>query len=354
MLPWFQDNAFPLYLAPMAGFTDVGFRELCKREGADVMVTEFVMANSLVDGRPEVWETLDFSPTQRPTGIQIFGSDPDKMAEAAQLVVERRQPDFLDLNFGCPSEKVTCQLAGASLLKDLQQLGRIASAVRRALPDFPVTAKIRIGWDSRSIVALDAGRILEDAGIEALAVHGRTRKQGYQGDADIETICRVAEALTIPVIANGSVEGLPRIHFLNTHSACRGAMIGRAALGYPWIFREIKSFLATGIVPNPPTNAERWDTLLDYAAELKKRPSGIRHGDSVRWMISKLLSLTKGMRHSKRIRDDLRQARNLAEVHATAARWRELIPEDAPDWIPRPSHETESRSTNVLEPVPAG
>lgn len=321
MLPWFQDDAFPLYLAPMAGFTDVGFRELCKRQGADVMVTEFVMANSLIDGRPEVWETLDFNPTQRPTGIQIFGSDPAKMAQAAQRVVEQRQPDFLDLNFGCPSEKVTCQLAGASLLKDLTQLGRIASAVRKALPDFPVTAKIRIGWDSRSIVALEVGKILQDAGMEALAVHGRTRKQGYQGDADIGTICTVAENLRIPVIANGSVEGWERIRFLRTQSACRGAMIGRAALGYPWIFREIHSWLATGEIPQPPSDEERWNTLLEYAAELKKRPSGIRHGESVRWMISKLLSLTKGMRHSKRIRDELRQAETLADVHTVAERW---------------------------------
>ncbi|MGF1530020.1 MAG: tRNA dihydrouridine synthase [Puniceicoccaceae bacterium] len=321
MLPWFDQGNFPLYLAPMAGFTDTGYREICKALGADVMVTEFVMANSLLEGRPEVWETLDFEDTQRPVGIQIFGSDPQRMAAAAQKVVEQRSPDFLDLNFGCPSEKVTCQMAGASLLKDLSKLGEIARAVRRALPNFPVTAKIRIGWDHRSIVAVEAGKVLQDAGMEALAVHGRTRRQGYQGDADIATVCQVADALTIPVIANGSVEGWDRIRFLHRESACAGAMIGRAALGYPWIFQELKQFIATGEVPPPPTSQQRWETLLAYAYQLKQRPTGQRHGDSIRWMISKLLSLTKGMRHSKRIREDLRQSTTLEDLVARVGRW---------------------------------
>ncbi|MFW6353070.1 MAG: tRNA dihydrouridine synthase [Verrucomicrobiota bacterium] len=184
MLPWFENGRFPLYLAPMAGFTDVVFRDLCKAYGADVMVTEFVMANKFLDprGAEQAWETVDFSPAQRPMGVQIFGSEPAKMGEAARRIVDRLAPDFIDLNYGCPAPKVVDNCAGSSLLLDLPRLAGVASAVVEAVgAEVPVTAKIRLGWDAERLVAVEACRRLEGVGIEAIAIHGRTKVQGYRG-----------------------------------------------------------------------------------------------------------------------------------------------------------------------------
>lgn len=311
MLPWFGESSFPLYLAPMAGFTDLGFRQLCKDRGADVLVTEFVMAEAVLRENPRTWETIDFSQTQRPMGVQIFGAEPGRMALAAQKVVDRLQPDFIDLNFGCPSEKVTCQMAGASVLKDLSLLARIAGAVRRALPRTPVTAKIRLGWDENSIVAEEAGHILEEEGMEALTIHGRTRTQGYQGDADMDRICQAASRLTIPVVANGSVEIPGRIEMLAHQSPCRGAMVGRAALGYPWIFRELKARIGGCQAPPFPSPEERWDILFAYANHLLQGPGGRRQGRQLGWMRSKLNALTRRVPGGKQLRLAISQSPDL-------------------------------------------
>ena len=308
-LAWLGEGRFPLYLAPMAGFTDIAFRHLCKENGADVMVSEFVMCEALLRGAPHVWETIEFTEFQRPMGVQIFGSEPDRMAEAAKRIEGRLKPDFVDLNFGCPSEKVTRAEAGCSLLKNLPLLGRIAGAVREALPRTPVTAKIRIGWDSESIVASDAGRILEEVGMEALAIHGRTRMQGYKGDADHRVIEQVASERAIPVIANGSVEDWERIHWLANETACSGAMIGRAALGNPWIFSRIKSFLATGEIPAHPSLQDRLEALRFYARELRNSPVGLSRGDSIAWMRPKLKSLLKNFPQSRQARAAIDQAK---------------------------------------------
>ncbi len=313
-LPWFGDGQFPLYLAPMAGFTDIAFRHLCKRFGADVMVSEFVMCEALLREAPHVWETIEFTEFQRPMGVQIFGSEPARMAEAARAIEARLRPDFLDLNFGCPSEKVTRAEAGCSLLRNLPRLGEIAREVRRALPGTPVTAKIRIGWDQESIVASAAARILEEEGIEALAIHGRTRIQGYKGDADMAVIEKVATERSIPVIANGSVEDWERIRHLATATACAGAMIGRAALGNPWIFGRIKSFLQTGVLPPPPPLEDRIEALRFYATELLHSPLGISRGHSITWMRPKLKSLLKDLPHSRKARVAIDQARTPNEL----------------------------------------
>ena len=199
MLPWFQDR-FPLYLAPMAGVTDKVFRGLCKEQGADVMVTEFVSAEGIFRKNARTMEYLDFAPAERPLGVQLFGADPEHLGEAARMVRDWVQPDFLDLNFGCPVNKVVARNGGSALLKDHALMERVARAVVQAAAPCPVTAKIRIGWSRNEVNALATARILEDSGIQALAVHGRTKEMGYSGEADWNVIDQVAGAIRIPVI----------------------------------------------------------------------------------------------------------------------------------------------------------
>src|SRR5271169_6099579 len=183
MLPWFN-NTHPLYLAPMAGVTDSVFRRLCKEQGADVLVTEFVSADGILHRNQRTREMLSFRAEERPVGVQLFGADPQRMAEAAKSVTDWVQPDFVDLNFGCPVNKVVCKNGGSALLKDCPTLASVAASVARAIAPLPATAKIRIGWDSDSVNAVRVAKVLEECGISALTVHGRTRAQGYSGAAD--------------------------------------------------------------------------------------------------------------------------------------------------------------------------
>src|SRR5881396_1978418 len=201
-LPWFR-NGFPLYLAPMAGVADKIFRQLCKEYGADVLTTEFVSAEGIFRRNERTREYLDFDEIERPIGVQLFGADAQHMGEAARQVVKWVQPDFIDLNFGCPANKVVSKNGGSALLKDCPTLASVATEVVRAIAPVPVTAKIRIGWDANSINATRVARLLVDAGIAAITVHGRTRAQGYAGAADWDTIGEVAAAVPIPVIGNG-------------------------------------------------------------------------------------------------------------------------------------------------------
>src|ERR1700719_3809143 len=199
-LPWF--SGFPLYLAPMAGGSDKIFRQFCKERGADVLVTEFVSAEGVFRRNQRTREYLDFDPCERPLGVQLFGADAAHMAEAAKQVVDWVAPDFVDLNFGCPVNKVVCKNGGSALLKDCLTLAKVAAVVVRAVSPMPVTAKIRIGRDADSINAARVAKILVDAGISALTVHGRTRARGYSGAADWNVIAEVAAAVPIPVIGN--------------------------------------------------------------------------------------------------------------------------------------------------------
>src|SRR6267142_10938 len=203
-LPWFSDR-FPLYLAPMAGVSDKIFRQLCKEYGADVLTTEFVSAEGIFRRNERTREYLDFDEIERPIGVQLFGGDAAHMAEAAKQVVDCVRPDFLDLNFGCPVNKVVCKNGGSSLLKDCPLLARVANAVVRAAHPVPVTAKIRIGWNHRSVNAMETARILEQSGVRRIAVHGRTKEQGYSGRADWSVIGEVAATVGIPVIGNGDI-----------------------------------------------------------------------------------------------------------------------------------------------------
>ena len=318
MLPWLNQNTFPLYLAPMARVTDVVFRQFCKDQGADVMVTEFAQADALNREDPKLWETVDFTKEQRPMGVQIFGSNPASMADAARLLVDRLQPDFIDLNFGCPAERVICMDAGSSMLRNPSRLGAVTKAVVQAIPETPVTVKIRTGWDDQSLVAHEVGHIVESEGARALTIHGRTKVQGYSGEANWELIAEVAEALTIPVIGNGNIRSAQDVIRVREHTQCAGLMIGRAALGYPWIFRDIKHYLKQGTVPNPPTIAERWETILDYTRKIMTRPFREQRHKDIRWMRPKIIGLTKEMPNSRKIRGALGKVVSIEDLERVA------------------------------------
>ena len=318
ILPWFNGGKFPLFLAPMARFTDVEFRQLCKDQGADVMVTEFVQADAIIRGDERLWETVDFTESQRPMGIQIFGSNPNSMGQAARLLVDRMQPDFIDINFGCPAARVICMDAGSSMLRNLPKLAAVTQAVIKAVPETPVSIKIRIGWDDTSIVAQEVGNIAQDLGAQALAIHGRTKEQGYRRVANWEVIPEVAENLTIPVIGNGNITSAAEVLQLRKTTNCAGLMIGRAALGYPWIFRDIKHTLQYGNVPTAPCIAERWDTIINYARNIMNRPFREQKHKDLRWMRPKFIALTKAMPGSRKIRTELGAVVQLADLQRVA------------------------------------
>jgi tRNA-dihydrouridine synthase B len=314
MLPWFEDGKFPLYLAPMAGFTDMGFRKLCKEKGADVVVSEFVLADAILRGDHKVWNAIEFTEDQRPMGVQIFGSEPDTMARAARTVVDRLAPDFIDLNFGCPAKKVTCKHAGSSLLKDLPMLGSICQAVVKALPDCPVTAKIRIGWDRDSVVAKEAGRIIESSGVRALAIHGRTKTQGYKGDANWDVIREVAQSVSIPVVGNGSLGSCYNAPMLRDRFGVSGLMIGRAAIGNPWLFTELKSQLAGTSSDAQPTVEERWDLVLRYAAIMKGHYTHLREDMVLGIMKGRLVCFVAGFPGARQLRNRMSRVKSFEEI----------------------------------------
>ncbi len=320
-LPWLHGPALPLYLAPMAGFTDRAFRQLCKEQGADVMLTEFVMAHKFLDprGARAAWRTVDFSADQRPMGVQIFGGDPPAMAEAAARIVKRLAPDFIDINYGCPAPRVVAVCAGSSLLRDPGRLQAVAAAVVRRVGDrVPVTAKIRIGWDAASINAVDNARRLEDAGIAAITVHGRTKEQGYSGEADWEVIHAVAAAVRVPVIGNGGIRTAADVLRVQAAGKVRGLMIGRAALGNPWIFREIKHALATGEALPHPTLEERWEVMIRYCEELLAHQQA-GPWDRINWMRPRLKAFARAFPGSKALRRALEQVRTVEELKALRA-----------------------------------
>ncbi len=205
MLPWFRDQ-FPLYLAPLAGVSETVFLQLAKPDGVEVMVSEFVSAEGIFRRNEHTMEYLDFVEEERPLGVQFFGADPEHLGEAARIVIDWKRPAFLDLNFGYPVDKVVSKNGGSSLLRE-----RVARGLVNAVAPFPVTAKIRIGWCEQTINATTTARILEDCGIQAIAVHSRTKAQGYGGAADWDVIARVAAAVRVPVIGNGNLATPPDV-----------------------------------------------------------------------------------------------------------------------------------------------
>jgi len=306
-LPWF---------APMAGVSDKVFRQLCKEQGADVLTTEFVSSEGIFRRNDRTREYLDFDAVERPIGVQLFGANPEHMAEAARHVVDWVQPDFIDLNFGCPVNKVVAKNGGSALLKDCPTLASVAAAVVRGVSPLPVTAKIRIGWDADSINAVRVAQILAEQGIAALTVHGRTRAQGYSGSADWDVIGEVAASVSLPVIGNGDLVTPMDVVERRAQTRISGVMIGRAAMSSPWIFRQTKHYLATGEMLAPPAPAEKWELILRHCrltAELwgEEEPA-------IRSMRARLMAYSKGFPNGKLLREKFQHVSFVHEIEAIA------------------------------------
>jgi len=248
---------FPLLLAPMEDVSDPPFRAVCKDNGADLMYTEFISSEGLIRDAMKSRQKLDIFDYERPVGIQIFGGDEDAMSLSAKIV-ETVNPDLLDINFGCPVKKVVTKGAGAGVLKDIDLMVRLTEAVVKSTR-LPVTVKTRLGWDDNTKNIEEVAERLQDVGIKALAIHGRTRSQMYKGEADWTLIAKVKNnpRIKIPIFGNGDIDSPQKALEYKNRYGIDGIMIGRAAIGYPWIFREIKHYLATGELLPFPTLEER-------------------------------------------------------------------------------------------------
>jgi tRNA-dihydrouridine synthase B len=269
---------FPLLLAPMEDVSDPPFRAVCKDNGADLMYTEFISTEGLIRDAIKSKQKLDVFDYERPIGIQIFGGDEDAMALSAKIV-EAANPDLLDINYGCPVKKVVCKGAGAGILKDLPKMIKLTEAVVKST-SLPVTVKTRLGWDDESKNIEEVAERLQDVGIKALSIHGRTRVQMYKGEADWTLIEKVKNnpRIHIPIFGNGDIDSPEKALEYKNKYGVDGIMIGRAAIGYPWIFREIKHYIATGEKLAPPTIEERIQVCrkhLDFSVQWKGERLGI-------------------------------------------------------------------------------
>lgn len=313
----------------MAGVTNSVFRQICRDRGADVLTSEFVSAEGIFHRNARTREYVEFEPHERPVGVQLFGGNPDHLAEAARHVVDWVRPDFIDLNFGCPVNKVVCREGGSALLKNCPLLEQIASAVVRAVAPLPVTAKIRIGWSASSINATTTARILEGCGIQRLAVHGRTKEQGYSGLANWDVIAEVAETTSIPVIGNGDITSAADALQRTRETKVAGLMIGRAAMTNPWIFAEIRAALEPGNTDfQAPTVEEKWGLIVEHC-----RREVIRRGDcerrAIHGMRSRLMAYSRGMVGGRHLREQFSKVESVAGVEDIAAAWLAAQPIDA-------------------------
>lgn len=248
---------FPLLLAPMEDVSDPPFRAVCKDGGADLMYTEFISSEGLIRDAAKSRQKLDIFEYERPMGIQLFGGNVDSMREAAEITT-LANPDLIDINYGCPVKAVACKGAGAALLQDIPKMVRMTEEVVKAT-HLPVTVKTRLGWDESTKNILEVAERLQDIGIKALSVHGRTRVQMYKGSADWTLIGKIKEnpRIHIPIFGNGDIDSPQKALEYKNRYGVDGLMIGRAAIGYPWIFNEIKQYLKHGEIPPPPDMAER-------------------------------------------------------------------------------------------------
>jgi tRNA-dihydrouridine synthase B len=324
-----------LVLAPLAGVADSTFRLLCKEKGASLVYTEMISADGLVRENAQTLALLSFSEAERLIAIQLFGSDPDVMARAAERAM-RYSPDMIDLNFGCPARKIVGKQAGCALLNNLALLRKIAAAVVSAV-DVPVTAKIRSGWDEKSINADRVSEMLEQCGVKAVTVHARSREDKFNVKADWEVIARVKSSVSIPVVGNGDVMAPQDAARMLEETRCDAVMIGRGALGNPWIFSRTRHFLATGELLPPPSDKERLELLLRHVALAEKKAAcmsslakratpgkraargyaenrKVEHNWSAVAMIKHVGWYTKGLPQSSRLRQEANHATSFEAI----------------------------------------
>lgn len=300
-----------LSLAPMAGVTDVAFRQICAEMGAGLTCTELVSSKALCYKDKKTFSLLQQFPGEHPAAVQIFGNDPVCMAEAAQLAIEYTGADILDINMGCPMGKIVNNGDGAALMKDPEKAGRIVEAVVKAV-QVPVTAKFRRGWDMGSCNCVEFAKTLEAAGVSAVAVHGRTRAQVYGGNADWNCIREVKEAVHVPVIANGDIWEAKDVLRILQHTKADMAMIGRGCFGNPWIFQQAKALLEGNPLPELPPLAERCDVAVrqfELAAQAKgERVAILEARKHYCWYL-------KGVSHSGYYKEQIVQMNTLEDVY---------------------------------------
>jgi tRNA-dihydrouridine synthase B len=312
-LPYPSAHPFPLILAPMAGISEAPFRQICRRMGADVVLSEFLSSEAIRRRIRSTLEGAEFEPVERPIGIQIYGSDPDAMAEAAALITEHYEPEFIDINFGCPVKKVVQRNGGSGCLRDMDLVVRIIRAVIGAT-HLPVTVKTRSGWSDQARDPVSIALRMQEAGAKAFTLHARTRTQMFSGKANWDEIASVVEALDIPVIGNGDLETAADIVRMREHTGCAGVMVGRGAFGNPWLFRDGQALLAGEAAPPPPSARERFAVALEHA-----RLAIRLQGDTRRTVMEFRKHLgwyTRGLHGSSALRQRLFQIESIGEAEA--------------------------------------
>ena len=309
--PYSVAPSVPLFLAPMAGVSESPFRQICRRFGADVVVSEFISSVGISLGIERVLAEMRFEPVERPIGIQIYGADAGIMAKAAGMVTELFEPDFVDINFGCPVKKVVRNNGGSGCLKDMGLVQGIIGAVRGAT-HLPVTVKIRSGWDETQRDPVEIALRCQEAGAQALTLHPRTRTQMYQGNADWDEIARVVAALSIPVIGNGDVRTPEDVLAMRNHTGCAGIMIARGSFGNPWLFAQARDLLEGRVKRPDPTPEERFATALEHARLALRlqgdtRKTALEFRKHFGWY-------TKGLRDGSELRQRLFAIESMAEA----------------------------------------
>lgn len=302
---------FPLLLAPMEDVSDPPFRALCKKYGADLMFTEFISSEGLIRDAAKSVMKLDIYEYERPVGIQIFGSEVESMRQATEII-ERTNPDLIDINYGCPVKKVACKGAGAGILQDIPKMVEMTAEIVKTTK-LPVTVKTRLGWDDESKYVVQVAERLQDVGIEAISIHGRTRKQMYKGEADWSLIADVKNnpRMHIPVFGNGDIDSPEKAVLYKERYGVDGIMIGRASIGYPWIFNEIKHFAKTGLHLEKPGIKDRADVALEHL-EMSVRWKGETLG--IAEMKRHYTNYFKGIAHFKDYRMRLVTSFDLQEI----------------------------------------
>ena len=303
---------FPLLLAPMEDVSDPPFRALCKQHGADLMYTEFISSEGLIRDAAKSVQKLDIFEYERPIGIQIFGSDIESMIQCAEII-DKVQPDLLDINYGCPVKKVACKGAGAGLLQDIPKMVKMTEAIVKAT-SLPVTVKTRLGWDDDTKYVVETAERLQDIGIEAISIHGRTRKQMYKGEADWTFIGEVKNnsRMRIPVFGNGDIDSPEKAVEYKNRYGVDGIMIGRASIGYPWVFNEIKHFMATGTHLASPSIEDRVQACRDHL-QMSIKWKGMQLG--INEMKRHYTNYFKGISHFKEYRTKLVSSYDLDEIY---------------------------------------